>query len=405
MTLKIARVDIIPVAFPEPPLRNSWGIHAPYAARTVLRLETDSGLVGYGETYGDREVIVALERLKEKALGEDPFNLERLSLLLGGGGPGAEPGATGSVAAFAAYETACLDIAGKAIGRPLSHLLGGQVRDRVEFSAYIFFHEEHPEYGRCMDIPSLIEQGKRFQREYGFRTFKIKGGVLPPGEEVELIAEFRRAFGRSVQLRLDPNGIWSTGTAMRVAKALEPYDLEYLEDPVSGIEGMAQVARVTATPLATNMCVVEFSHIPPAVKAGAVHVILSDHHFWGGLRASKHLAAICKTFRLGLSMHSNSHLDISMAAMAHLAASEPHYTYACDTHYPWAGASLLKGGKLRFVDGCLEVPSGPGLGIEVDEEKLGELHEAYKEHVRGSRDDARALKERDASWLPLKPRW
>lgn len=403
--MKIARVDIIPVAFPEPPLRNSWGIHAPYAARTVLRLETDDGYVGYGETYGDQEVRVALERAKETVLGEDPFNLERLSVLLGGGGPGAEPGVTGSVAAYSAYETACLDVVGRALDRPLCHLLGGQVRDRAEFSAYIFFHEEHPTYGRCMDIPSLIEQGRRFISDYGFRAFKIKGGVLPPAEEVDLIAEFRRVFGRDVQLRLDPNGIWSTGTAMRVAKALEPYDLEYLEDPASGIEGMAQVAQSTATPLATNMCVVEFSHIPPAVKANAVHVILSDHHFWGGLRASKHLAAMCKTFRLGLSMHSNSHLDISMAAMAHLIASEPYYTYACDTHYPWAGDTLLKGGKLQFKDGMIEVPKGGGLGIDVDEEKLAELNELYKEHVRGSRDDAGAMQERDASWLPIKPRW
>lgn len=403
--MKIARVDIIPVAFPEAPLRNSWGIHAPYAARTVVRLEADTGEVGYGETYGDQEAIAALERRKDTLIGEDPFNLERLALLLGGGGPGAEPGGTGGAAAYSAYETACFDLMGKAIGRPVSDLLGGRVRERVEFSAYVFFHEEHPQFGRCMDIPSLLAQGERFLSESGFKTFKIKGGVLPPAEEVELIAAFRQRFGSKVQLRLDPNGIWSVGTGIRMAKALDPYDLEYLEDPVSGIEGMAQVARSCATPLATNMCVVEFGHILPAVKEQAVHVILSDHHFWGGLRASKHLAAMCKSFRLGLSMHSNSHLDISMAAMVHLAASEPYYTYACDTHYPWAGASLLKGGKLQFKDGCLAVPTGPGLGIDVDEERLQALHELYKEHVRGSRDDARAMHARDASWLPMKPRW
>ena len=136
--------------------------------------------------------------------------------------------------------------------------------------------------------------------------------------------------------------------------------LEYLEDPTPGIEGMAQVARDAPMPLATNMCVVAFDHLPPAIRQDAVQVILSDHHYWGGLRRSKLLAGICETFGLGLSMHSNSHLGISLAAMVHLAAAVPNLTYACDTHWPWKTEDVVAGQPFSFSGGAIAVPDRPG---------------------------------------------
>jgi hypothetical protein len=125
--------------------------------------------------------------------------------------------------------------------------------------------------------------------------------------------------------------------------------LEYLEDPAPGLAGMAEVAARAPMPLATNMCVVEFGDLPEAVRLGSVGVVLADHHYWGGLTGCARLAAICRTWGLGLSMHSNSHLGISLAAMTHLAAAAPNLTYAVDTHTPWqCGVDVLRN-PLRFA--------------------------------------------------------
>ena len=138
--------------------------------------------------------------------------------------------------------------------------------------------------------------------------------------------------------------------------------LEYLEDPAPGIDGMAQVARLAPMPLATNMCVVAFAHLPPAIRAGSVQVVLSDHHYWGGLRRSRLLAGICETFGLGLSMHSNSHLGISLAAMVQLAAATPNLTYACDTHWPWKTEDVVAGEPFFFTAARSGSWTRPGSG-------------------------------------------
>ncbi len=192
---------------------------------------------------------------------------------------------------------------------------------------------------------------------YGFKSLKLKGGVLPPDDEADVILALREAFPDH-PLRLDPNAGWTVETSIAVGKKLDGV-LEYLEDPTAGIDGMAAVAREVSMPLATNMCVTAFSHLKPAVLVDAVQVILSDHHFWGGLRRSRELAAICRTFGIGLSMHSNSHLGISLAAMTHLAGATPELTYDCDTHYPYLVEDVVQAGVLSFEDGAVAGPDRP----------------------------------------------
>src|ERR1019366_9010516 len=165
-------------------------------------------------------------------------------------------------------------------------------------------------------------------------------------------------------------------TSINVGRELDGV-LEYLEDPTSGISAMAEVARHVAMPLATNMCVVGFEDLAPAIEEQAVGVILSDHHYWGGLRRVQGLATVCDTFGLGLSMHSNSHLGISLAAMTHVAAAVPNLTYALDTHWPWKDEDVIVGGVLTFKDGSVVVPTSPGLGVELDRDALDELHRQY----------------------------
>ncbi|HEU4752123.1 MAG TPA: enolase C-terminal domain-like protein [Armatimonadota bacterium] len=391
--MRITEYEVIPVAFPDPPLRNSTGVHEPFALRTLVRLKTDDGLTGWGETYGGSQPAANLEAARDTVLGWDPFALEALRLRV------PDP------RTYAPLEVACLDLAGQALGQPVYNLLGGKVRDPISFAAYLFYHFDCPRYGECLSPGAMVEQARRLVREHGFEALKLKGGVLPPDEEVETIRALRREFGPDFRLRHDPNAIWSVETSIRVTRELEG-ELEYMEDPTWGVEGMARVRAAVSTPLSTNMCLTGFEDFPENIRLGAVDVVLSDHHFWGGLRATQEMGRICRTWGLGVSMHSNSHLGVSLAAMLHAAAATPHLTYACDTHYVWLEEDILEGGKVPFRGGQMSVPDGPGLGIRVDEDQVARMAEAYRRCGLTRRDDVGYMRRKyDPTWEALRPRW
>jgi glucarate dehydratase len=420
--VRVTGVTITPVAFKDPPLLNAVGVHEPFALRAIIQLHTDAGITGLGETYGDAGHLQRLRVAAEAITGADVFNINVLRSKVAAalaqdtikGGHGMSGMVTGSSTAdrvLSPFDVAALDVQGKLLGRPVSDLLGGAVRDAVPFSGYLFYkwagHPGHEEdsWGAALDPDGVVEQASRMVREYGFTALKLKGGVFHPEEEVAAIKALGKEFP-GMPLRLDPNAAWSVQTSIEVGQALDGV-LEYLEDPTPGIEGMAQVRRSVPMPLATNMCVVSFSDVPAAVAAGAVDVILSDHHFWGGLRRSQSLAGITETFGLGLSMHSNSHLGISLAAMVHLAAATPNLDYACDTHWPWKDADedVILPGALRFVGGSVPVPTSPGLGIELDEEGLAELHRQYLECGLQRRDDTGYMQRINPEYVLKSPLW
>ncbi|MCO1653788.1 enolase C-terminal domain-like protein [Pseudonocardia humida] len=410
---RISRVEVVPVAFADPPLLNAVGVHEPFALRAVVRVRTDDGLEGLGETYADEVHLRRLAAVAAALPGSDPFATTALrrvvaDVLARGGGAGGDgvagmiTGASTVDRVLAPFEVACLDLQGRALGLPVVDLLGGRVRDAVPYSAYLFYKwAGHPGadadgWGEALTPDQLVAQARRMVEGWGFTAIKLKGGVLPPDEEVEAVRALAAAFP-GTPLRLDPNAAWTVETGIRVAKALDGL-VEYLEDPVPGIDGMAAVAAAAPMPLATNMAVVAFDQLPPAVAAGAVQVVLGDHHFWGGLRRSQLLAGTCDTFGLGLSMHSNSHLGISLAAMTHLGAATPNLTHACDTHWPWKTEDVVRPGALRFVDGAVAVPAGPGLGVELDEDALGALHERYLACGLRSRDDTGYMRRFDPAF-------
>ena len=419
---RIAAIEITPVAFADLPLLNAVGVHEPFAIRTIVEVRTDEGLTGLGETYADTVHLSRLRRAAGLLVGVDVWDLHAVgrqvrASLAGDDGAGGH-GMAGMVTSsrtvdtvVSPFEVACLDIQGRATGLPVSALLGGAVRDRVDYSAYLFYKwAGHPgaepdAWGAALDPDGLVAQARRMIDEYGFSSIKVKGGVFEPDEEIAAIRALREAFP-SHPLRLDPNGAWTVGTSIRVGRELDGM-LEYLEDPTTGIEGMAEVARDVSMPLATNMCVVGFADLDPGVRQRAVGVVLSDHHFWGGLRRSALLAGICETFGIGLSMHSNSHLGISLAAMTHLAATTPNLTYACDTHWPWKSADddVVAPGVLTFADGAVTVPTTPGLGVELDRDALGRLHEQYLECGIRDRDDTGYMTRIDPTYELRKPRW
>lgn len=252
----IRQLIVTPIAFGDPPLLNSSGVHEPLALRCVLQLVLEDG-------SHERGWITS------------------------------------------AVEVACLDGQGRLTGRPVSDLLGGRVRDSVPFAAYLFYEwAEHPAldgrpaigdgWGEALDPAGIVEQTRVMRQRYGFDSFKLKGGVFPPDEEIAAMKALAETFPGS-PLRRDPNTAWTVESSWHVARELDGV-VEYVEDPTPTIPGMAEVAETSPMPLATNMCVIAWERLRPAVEQNAIQVLLTDHHYWGGLRRTRELAALCEAF-------------------------------------------------------------------------------------------------------------
>jgi glucarate dehydratase len=424
--MKIKHVRVTPIAFRDAPLLNASGIHEPYALRSIIEVESDNGYIGLGESYGDAPVLSVLQAMQASLVGLDPFDLNGLrarvvntvaALKPGTAGAELAPGSHPSkqvANAYSAFEVAFLDLQARSLGMPLVDLLGGAVRDEVPFSAYLFLkYAEHvgspykpDRWGEGISPEQIVAQARTMIEENGFKSIKLKAGtLLGPEHEVACIKALRQAFP-GTPLRIDPNGNWSVETSLRMAERMGD-DLQYYEDPCPGLEGMAEVHKRTGIPLATNMVVTDFDEFRRSVALNSVQIVLADHHYWGGLRDTQILARMCDTFGLGVSMHSNSHLGISLMAMTHVAAAVPNLSYACDTHYPWQepDEEVIKGGKLPIVDGCVKVTRTPGLGVELDYEQLAKLNDQYLTCGIRSRNDVTQMQKYDPSWKALKPRF
>jgi glucarate dehydratase len=313
-------------------------------------------------------------------------------------------------------EIACLDLIGKAVGKPVCDVIGGRMRDEVSFSAYLFYkHGANDEYGEVLDAKSCVRECKQMIAKYGFREIKLKGGVLDPDIEIASIRGLREEFGPRYPLRIDPNCAWSVDTSVRVGRELkeELSDGGYLEDPCATLEGMGEVRRRllaegNETPQGSNVAVTSFADVPRAKALDAVQIVLSDPHYWGGMRNVQQLSHLTAVLGMGLSMHSNSHLGVSLMAMTHVAAACPNLTYACDTHYPWQTAEdeIAAGGRIPFVNGCVRIPDRPGLGVDLDYDQVARGRERYQKIPYRKRDDeAEMRKHVDPEWKRILPRW
>jgi glucarate dehydratase len=433
--MKIKDLRIHSIAIADPPLRSSYGLHAPYALRTVLELESEDGIIGINETYGGEAQAAALQKIRSGIIGADAYritgalNPDLRSSPKGDNSqthhvPGENP-VDEIRRTYAAIEVACLDLIGKSTGVPVCDIIGGRVRDKVPFSAYPFYKhaggggegqdEREDEYGEALTPETLVQQVSDMILRYGFGSVKFKAGVLDPAIEVETVKQMYKAFGDNVPLRIDPNSAWSVETSVKVGEALsnELGRGGYLEDPTASIPGMAEVrkrlmARGINVPLASNVAVTSFDDLPETVAKDAVQIILCDHHYWGGMRRVQQLARLAQTFGIGLSMHSNSHLGVSLMAMAHVAAATPHLTYACDTHYPWQSAKdeIVEGGRVRITGGCVEISNKPGLGVTLDYDQLARGKERYSKAPFRKRDDEAEMRRRvDPTWTRKLPRW
>lgn len=420
---------VVPVAGHDAMLLNLSGAHAPFFTRNVVVLTDDAGNTGLGEVPGGEAIRQTLEDSRrlvmDAALGTHANVISEMGRRFGNrdaGGRGLQTfDLRTTIHAQTAIESAMLDLLGQHVGCAVADLLGeGRQRDRVEMLGYLFYLGDR----RRTDLPYRDESGSEdswerlrneealtpeaivrlahaAQERYGFRDFKLKGGVFAGEEEAAAVCALKTAFP-DARITLDPNGAWGLEEAVRLCSGLGDV-LAYAEDPCgaeggrNGREVMAEFRKRTGMQTATNMVATDWPQMVEALKLGAVDIPLADPHFWT-LAGSVRVAQTCRDWGLVWGSHSNNHFDISLAMFTHCAAAAPGRVTAIDTHWIWQDGEYLTKKPLQIFDGHIPLPTGTGLGIELDEDALERAHLLYLEHGLGARDDAAAMQYLIQGW-------
>lgn len=431
----VAQVEVVPVAGHDSMLLNLSGAHGPYFTRNIVIITDDEGRTGLGEVPGGQKITSTIEEAGRRLTGQ-PVARFRSALReisqafadLDAGGRGNQTfDLRTTVHAVTALESALLDLHGQYLGVPVAELLGeGQQRDSVPMLGYLFFvgnpdatdlpylrESEGDDWTRrrreeAMDAQGVIELATAAQQRYGFRDFKLKGGVLDGDVEADVVTALHEEFPES-RITLDPNGGWLLEDAIRIGRRLRGV-VAYAEDPC-GAEGrfsarevMAEFKRATGLPTATNMCATDWREMAAAIRSDAVDIPLADPHFWT-MGGSVRVAQLCHDFGVTWGSHSNNHFDISLAMFTHVGAAAPGEITALDTHWIWQDGQELTEEPPVIRDGAVAVPDAPGLGVTLDRDRLAEAHELYVEHGLGARDDAVAMQYLVSGWEfdPKKP--
>jgi glucarate dehydratase len=420
---------VIPVAGHDSMLLNLSGAHGPFFTRNVVLLTDDAGHKGVGEVPGGEKIRRVLEESKALVVGRPlagynaVLNAVRAQFAdFDREGRGVQTfDLRTTVHAVTAIESAMLDLLGQFVQLPVAALLGeGQQRSRVDVLGYLFFvgdrrktdlpyrsdaHADN-EWLRLRDEEALttgavVRLAEAAHARYGFRDFKLKGGVLAGAREMETVTALAERFPEA-RITLDPNGAWSLEEAIRLCSGKRDV-LAYAEDPCgaekgfSGREIMAEFRRATGLPAATNMVATDWRELKHAVQLNAIDIPLADPHFWT-MQGSVRVAQMCREWGLTWGSHSNSHFDISLAMYTHVAAAAPGRITAIDTHWIWQDGQRLTKQPLQIVDGRIEVPDAPGLGIEVDMAQIEHAHALYNTMESGARDDAGAMQYLVPGW-------
>ncbi len=425
----VTEMRVVPVAGHDSMLLNLSGAHGPFFTRNIVILKDNAGNVGVGEVPGGEKIRQILEESRPLVVGKSIGSYN--SILNGVRAKFADRDFAGrglqtfdlrtTIHVVTAIEAALLDLLGKFLGLPVAALLGeGQQRDAVLILGYLFYVADR----RKTNLPYLEEQSSKndwfrlrrdeaitteavlrlaeaAQAHYGFQDFKLKGGVLAGEAEIETTVALAKHFPKA-RITIDPNGAWSLAEAVRLCKNLRTV-LAYAEDPCgaeqgySGREIMAEFRLATGLPTATNMIATDWRQMSHAVRLQSVDIPLADPHFWT-MQGSVRVAQMCKEFGLTWGSHSNNHFDISLAMVTHVAAAAPGNITAIDTHWIWQDGQRLTREPLPIIKGCIQVPAAPGLGIEIDMERIEAAHELYKKHGLGARDDATAMQFLISGW-------
>ncbi|MEU6113364.1 glucarate dehydratase [Streptomyces sp. NPDC047117] len=432
----VAAMRVIPVAGQDSMLLNLSGAHAPYFTRNLVLLTDSEGRTGVGEVPGGEGIRTTLEEARDLVVGRsvgDPHAVLRAIRECfadrDAGGRGAQTfDLRVTVHAVTAVESALLDLLGQHLGVPTAALLGeGVQRTSVPVLGYLFYVGDR---GRT-DLPyrhdkdaadawlrlrdeealtpeAVVRLAEAAQERYGFQDFKLKGGVLAGPEEAAAVTALAERFPEA-RVTLDPNGAWPLRDAIEIGRGLRDV-LAYAEDPCggeggySGRETMAEFRRATGLPTATNMIATDWRQLGHAIKADAVDIPLADPHFWT-MNGSVRVAQLCDAWGLTWGSHSNNHFDVSLAMFTHVAAAAPGDITAIDTHWIWQDGQHLTREPLAIRDGAIALPDRPGLGVELDLDRVAAAEELYHRLGLGGRDDAAGMQYLLPGWEfdPKKP--
>ncbi|MBP1960893.1 glucarate dehydratase [Paenibacillus aceris] len=425
----ITELQVIPVAGFDSMLFNLSGAHAPFFTRNIVILKDNAGHTGVGEVPGGEKIRQTLEDASHLVIGQSIGQYNNILNKVRKQFADRDTGGRGlqtfdlriTIHAVTALEAALLDLLGKFLGVPVAALLGeGQQRDKVEMLGYLFYigdrnrtnlpylgvpdadddwlrlrHEE------ALSTKSIVKLAEAAHKRYGFNDFKLKGGVLHGEEEIEAVTALAERFPQA-RITLDPNGAWSLAEAIRLCRD-QHHVLAYAEDPCgaengySGREVMAEFRRETGLPTATNMIATDWRQMGHTIQLQSVDIPLADPHFWT-MQGSVRVAQMCHEWGLTWGSHSNNHFDISLAMFTHVAAAAPGHITAIDTHWIWQDGQQLTKEPFRIVGGMVDVPSKPGLGIEIDMDAIEKAHQLYNVEGLGSRDDAIAMQFYIPNW-------
>ena len=428
-TPTVTAMRVVPVAGRDGMLLNLSGAHAPWFTRNLVILTDSSGQQGVGEVPGGESIRQTLEDARALVVGQPIGAWNGVLRSMRTAFAGRDAGGRGQqtfdlrvmIHAVAGVECALLDLLGKFMGVPVADLLGdGRQRDQVEMLGYLFYvgdrkatdlpYASEPDaidewlrlrHEPAMDTDAIVAQARAAQKRYGFKSFKLKGGVLRGEQEIEAACALKEAFPQA-GITLDPNGCWLLQDAVRLCRDMKGV-LAYAEDPCgpeggySGRETMAEFRRATGLRTATNMIATDWRQLAHAVQLGAVDIPLADPHFWT-MQDTVRVAKMCEAWGLTWGSHSNNHFDVSLAMFTHCAAAAPGDITAIDTYWIWQDGQHLTRNPLRIVDGMVSVPTAPGLGVELDMEAVEAAHQRYSQMGLGGRDDAVGMQYLVPNW-------
>lgn len=426
----VTDMKVIPVAGHDSMLLNIGGAHGAYFTRNIVVLTDSAGHTGVGEAPGGETIYQTLVDAIPQVKGKEVARMNRLVQDVHKGNQSADFDTFGKgawtfelrVNAVAALEAALLDLLGQWLNVPVAELLGpGKQRDEVTVLGYLFYIGDreqtdlpyltgdrrghdwyHLRHQKAMDSAAVVRLAEAAQDKYGFKDFKLKGGVLPGEQEIEAVKAMKKRFPEA-RITVDPNGAWYLDEAIALCKEMQGI-LTYAEDPCgaeqgySGREVMAEFRRATGLPVATNMIATNWRELNHAVMLNAVDIPLADPHFWT-LSGAVRVAQLCDEWGLTWGCHSNNHFDISLAMFTHVGAAAPGKPTAIDTHWIWQeGDQRLTKAPLQIRDGKIAVPDAPGLGVELDWAQVEKAHQCYKSLPGGSRNDATAMQYLIPGW-------
>lgn len=431
----ITKMQVIPVAGYDSMLMTLSGAHAPCFTRNLVILTDSAGHTGVGEIHGGdytcdclnavrplvegrpvseyRQVLQTIHKLSKPGAGEggdiQTLDISKLKFV---------------VKSEWAIECAMLDLLGQHLGVPMCQLLGeGRQRKEVEVLGYLFYVSDKNKVPagqtRYLDESGssdpwfrlrreeiltperVVEEAQALSEKYGFQNFKLKGGVLAGAEEMEALRALKKRFP-DARINIDPNGAWSLSEAIELCKGMHDV-ITYVEDPCgpeagySGREIMREFKNATQFQVATNMIATDWRQFYHTVSLNACDIILADPHFWG-FDGAVRMSQLLDSWGLTWGVHSNNHFDVTLAAFAQVGAAAVGEPAPLDTHWIWQDGQNLLEGAPRIVNGKLQVPEGPGLGVRLNMERVMEANALYNKLPSHDRDDAMAMQYLIPGW-------